>query len=202
MARQVENMPGRPQTTPTQITAAPLRQPGFNTSFQPAASTKSAESTTYTDKFTELKEKVVEQVRVRMAAAPTKEGQKISIRLNPRFLGNIDISLTVEESSVQAHFLVENNTVRELLQRSHGDLQRTLEEQGIDVESVDIDLSNSESDLGGGGQAFNSIEEQEAARDWLASFHGLGLRGQEQEEERVSNAADPQESDDILNILA
>lgn len=156
--------------------------------------------TRYEQKLQQLKTRVADQVKVKMKFLADGKNGEIKLRLKPNFLGDVKVSITFEEATVKAHFVVENSSVKELLQKSSDDLQKTLKEQGIDVDTIEVDV-NEDFNNSEGGKAFASAEEQRAARDWIRSFllPGAHGSGSEPEEEERSDSSDP---DQVLNIVA
>lgn len=62
----------------------------------------------------------------------------MQIRLNPDWLGEVKVEMTVREGSVSARLEAENETARELLSGSLDRLRATLEQRGLRVEKLEI----------------------------------------------------------------
>ncbi len=192
LARQIESL------------RAPLESPGgFNP--KPGA-TKSIQASRPADRpyrnprMEELKEKVMEQVKFQMKLAIRNKAGTIQMKLKPHLLGNVKIDLTVENAQVTAAFVVETQSAKELLQKSSGQLQDMLREQGLEVDQVDVSVADHGENGSESGKAFASVEDQKAAREYLASFANLtGGSEKEVADSDTDEAADP---DQILNIMA
>jgi len=155
---------------------------------------------TYASRFEELKGKVVDQVRVKLATTQAGNNSKISIHLKPKYLGNIKVEMSLQDNEASARFIVDNQSVKELLQSSTEELQRALEEHGIDVADVDVDVADhTAADMGENGRSFASAEDQKVAREWLSSFRRFG---NEEEEIETSNIIEENNGDGIVNIVA
>ena len=124
------------------------------------------------------------------------------MKLNPRVLGEVKISLLVEQGQITASFVVENQSVKELLQRSLGQLQQMLGDQGFDIDQIDVSVSDQNSEGSESGKAFASVEDQKAAREYLASFAGLNGRGGDGSLEIDSDQEEATDPDQILNVVA
>jgi len=173
-------------------------------SARPFTVSKSAPSNTkhYTERFEELKAKVIEQVRFKLKIVNDGKSGKVSIKLKPKYLGNIKVNISLEESQAKARFIVENQTIREILQRSVADLQKALSDHGIDVEAVDIDVADdSHNEAGDHGRSFASAEDQRIAREWLASFYRFDTGVYDQDAPEVSNVVQDDGPDQLLNIV-
>lgn len=117
----------------------------------------------------ELKEQVVKQVRHQMRLALRGSAQEVRMALRPGFLGNVKIRMLMEKSSLNASFVVENQTVREMLQRSADQLQELLADSGLDLESLEIEVADDA--LSGDGKQHASTEGKEAIKEWFGSVY-------------------------------
>jgi flagellar hook-length control protein FliK len=145
-----------------------------------------------------LRGRIVQQVKMQLKVNLKGTVGEVRLQLEPEFLGKVRVKLLLEGDSTRAHFVVENQTVKEMLQRSLPTLEDALKEQGIDVSSVDVDVASDQTDGFGGGRSFATQEDQEAVRSWLASFGSLAHGAEEEEEqETVSD----HESSDALNVV-
>lgn len=153
-------------------------------------------------KLDKLKAKVMEQVRFKVKMALKGKLGKIHVQLKPKFLGNVRIEIDVEDSSLRAHFLVDNQSVKDLLTRNSPTLQQSLQEQGIDLNELEVDVTDDQGENREGGKAFASTEEQEAVREWLASFHRFdGSADAAVSAEKEVQANGPAESAQSLNVV-
>lgn len=209
LARQIEktHLPSVKPKMPLQSIATPTTRAHKSPYFH-STSQSMMRAQVSSDPFVEIQEKVTHQVRsqVQILAKTEKtphseQIRKVSIKLHPRFLGTIDVQLTIEESKAGIKFVVENQTVKELLQKSQAELVKSLESQELQLEEIEIDLADQHDNMHHGGKAFATEQEQQAARDWLASFKVLGLQ-EDTEEQQDGQTIEDQSSDDVVNILA
>lgn len=152
----------------------------------------------------QMKDKVLQQVRMQIKVALQKNAQEVQMRLRPQYLGDVRIKLSVEQKSAQVNFLVETQTVKEMLQRSLPQLQQSMLDQGLESSEIDVqvEVSTQQGGEGEGGKAFASMDEQRAVRQWLGSFLRSEL-GLEEELEPLMDAEDWNEGpNQIVNIVA
>lgn len=69
-----------------------------------------------------------------------------SIRLRPEQLGNVTLNLKVNGSAVEARLLVENDSVRKLVNEEIDSLQRELKRQGFSVDAIEIRVRDPQMD--------------------------------------------------------
>lgn len=194
LAKQIQGTQGRaPGQKPAAIQARPHN-------YQPLNSDKSEQTNQprgADPHLEKLKAKVMEQIRVKIRIFNLKNRGEIQIKLTPRLLGDIKIRLQMDEAQARGTFVVENNSVKELLQRSMPELQRALADHGIDADSVDVIVADEFQNEAEGGKAFASLEDQEAAREWIGSFRRID--GDEEAEEITSEGEE--DSDQVLNVV-
>jgi flagellar hook-length control protein FliK len=84
----------------------------------------------------------VEQVAVRLQVA-VKQGQnRINIRLHPAELGRVEVKLDLaEDGPLRAVLIAERSDTLELLQRDAGQLERTLAQAGLKLDSGSLNFS-------------------------------------------------------------
>lgn len=144
-----------------------------------------------------LKAKVMDQIRVKIRVLTEKNQGEIQIKLKPRLLGDIKIHLKIDEAQAKGAFIVENNSVRELLQRSMPELKESLAEHGIDTDVIDVNVADDFQGDTKDGKAFASIEDQEAAREWIGSFRKFG----DDEDPEEATTEGKEDSDQVLNVV-
>ena len=64
--------------------------------------------------------------------------------VEPPALGRVDISLRSSESGVEANFKVDNEELRQMVQKQFDSLKESLQAQGIHVSGMTVDIKNSE----------------------------------------------------------
>lgn len=192
MAQEIEGTKGN---TPTpQVTLERSSSPTA-----PAANRGQASSASKFDnpKMERLKSRIVSQVRFQLKMAAKGKGGEIRMQLQPQYLGKVKVKLELESDMAKATFLVENQSVKEMLQKSVSSLEKAFQEQGIEVSSVEVHVTDQNNQEFGQGKAFSSAEDQEAARAWLASFRRFD---EEQEDEPLLVGSEESE-DDGINVV-
>jgi len=76
------------------------------------------------------------------------EKKSIVLRLVPENLGKIKISLDIIENNVRATFEVENESVKTIIQNNSENLKHALVQQGLQLNGLNISLSNFEQKTG------------------------------------------------------
>lgn len=86
-----------------------------------------------------VKSAVVEQVLEKMVFSRTESGEaKVYVRLKPPALGEVEISLQMEEGRLTGRIVAESLLVREVLEASLGQLRQRLEAQQIQVAELTV----------------------------------------------------------------
>ena len=76
-----------------------------------------------------------------------KQGNKITMQLEPEFLGKIQMKVGVENGAVTAKILAESNQVKDLLNGNLIKLKSTLEQKGIEIDQFDVSVGYQEEEL-------------------------------------------------------
>ncbi len=153
----------------------------------------------YQNEINRLKQQLMDQMRFELRMAVRNGVGDVNVRLNPHFLGSVNIQLHMDASSASAHFLVENQTVKGLLQAHSSELKEGFSEKGFSLEAVEVSVSNQDGSEDGTSNAFTSIEDQKVAKEWLNSFKKFG---QEELENNENNAEETVvQSDQLLNVV-
>lgn len=79
------------------------------------------------------------------------------IKLNPEFLGKVEMKVVVEDGKVNVKFTAENDAVRQTIADNVQELKKSLAEAGLEVENVSV--------LVGGQFAETDAREEDAARE-------------------------------------
>jgi flagellar hook-length control protein FliK len=87
--------------------------------------------------------------------AARRIGQSVEMILQPEGLGSISLRVTSERAGLAVHMAVENPQAREMVQASWPQLQQALEQRGLTVQAMLLDLSNGR----GGGQGFQAFQQ-------------------------------------------
>jgi flagellar hook-length control protein FliK len=99
--------------------------------------------------------------------AARRIGQSVEMVLQPEGLGAVTLRVTLERGGLGVHLAVENPQAREMVQASWPQLQQALEQRGLSVQSMMLDLSSGRG--GDGFQAFQQFSGQQ--------FSGQQARG-------------------------
>lgn len=90
----------------------------------------------------EFQDEVIEQIVDRMAFRVGQEHQEVRIQLKPDYLGEVSIKLAIERGIVRAEFVAENQAVREIIAASLPQLKINMEQVGIQLGDVNVNLGN------------------------------------------------------------
>lgn len=86
---------------------------------------------------------LMRQVTDRLETHDLKQGtDRISLRLSPEHLGNLQLNLRMEDQQVRVEIVAENRAVREALLQQVDQLKETLSRQNIKMESFDVTTAN------------------------------------------------------------
>jgi flagellar hook-length control protein FliK len=86
---------------------------------------------------------LMRQVTDRLESHDLKQGtDRISLRLSPEHLGNLQLNLRMEDQQVRVEIVAENRAVREALLQQVDQLKETLSRQNIKMESCDVTTAN------------------------------------------------------------
>lgn len=89
-----------------------------------------------------LAETIVEQIVSQVTLKVSEEHQEISIQLKPDFLGKVNIRLEIDKGIVNAEFLADSQVVKETIAASLPQLRLNMQELGMTLGDVSVDLSN------------------------------------------------------------
>lgn len=85
----------------------------------------------------EIVTQVVDQIRITIR----QEATSMELQLNPENLGKVNLAVTAKNGQMTATFTVTNETAKEALQSQMQVLKDTLQEQGLKVEAVEVNVS-------------------------------------------------------------
>lgn len=167
---------GQPNSDPT--AAMKNNAPNQQEKLFQAKEQKESTKASYDDpRLEKLKSKIIQQVRSQMKIVLRKSNNEAILRLKPEMLGKINVKIEIESSSrVTAHFVVENNTVKEVLQKDTSILRQSLEDRGLEVDQIEIDVADREES---NGRSFHSAEDRAAVKEWTGSFRKFGAQGED-----------------------
>ncbi|MFO7820386.1 MAG: flagellar hook-length control protein FliK [Halanaerobacter sp.] len=100
---------------------------------------------------------ILEQMNNKVNFSAIKEGNKVTMQLEPEFLGKIQMKVGVEDGAVTAKVLAESNGVKELLNGNLTRLKSALADKGIEIDQFDVSVGYQ----GEGATEDNSSSQQE-----------------------------------------
>ncbi|MDR0764220.1 MAG: flagellar hook-length control protein FliK [Synergistaceae bacterium] len=98
-------------------------------------------------------DKFGEGLRSVMTIMTRGDAAEARVVVEPPALGRVDISLLSSESGVEANFRVDNEELRQMVQKQLDSLKESLHAQGIHVSGVTVDIRNNEGDRNRGNAA-------------------------------------------------
>ncbi|KIH77564.1 hook-length control protein FliK [Geoalkalibacter ferrihydriticus] len=101
---------------------------------------------------------VLNQVMERLQVRNTGERSVMTLRLNPKELGELRMELVMEKGVLKAQILAQNTQVQEVLERNLFRLREALEGQGVKIESFEVGLDDGRRN--GGQHGFEQRPEQ------------------------------------------
>ena len=160
---------------------------------------KQTQKATYEDpRMERLRARVLEQVRFQVKLKLNGQVNEALLKLKPDMLGSVSVKMQMEGKQVYAHFIVETQTVKDILQRDLSSLQDALTERGFEVNGVEVSVSQEQATEGKGGRSFHSHEDISSAKQWVGSFYKVG--GQEEVEATTEerSSSDPNQTINIV----
>lgn len=160
-----------------------------------------ADKTALLDKVVST-EDIVEQIVKNMELVSNRKSSTVTIKLQPEFLGKLEINVEVKGNAVVARFSTDNQQVKQLLETGIGQLRTHLEISGIRLEKAEVNI-----DLGhhsGEFQHFNQSGEQNRQSTPYENSHyylGQFLSDSGPSEIGESDVLSGQYSDGSINYL-
>jgi flagellar hook-length control protein FliK len=154
------------------------------------------------EQMQKIKETIVKQVRMHLKLLLREGTNEIQIKLKPAFLGNLKISIGMEDESKisQLTFHVQNESAKELIQNNLHQLKEALDDKDISLASVEVETEDSTSNFA--DQQAHKEQDLDQAKKWISSFQTLKIEGNPEVEEIIEE--DPLETEDpdqIINIV-
>ncbi|WP_308620971.1 flagellar hook-length control protein FliK [uncultured Desulfovibrio sp.] len=125
----------------------------------------------------QISRQVAQQVEQGMLQALRDGGTRLDLQLHPQELGALTITLVARNGEVSAQIRSEKSETAEMMSRQLDAIRINLEQQGIKVDKIEVQLENP-ADQGGSdlwqdlGQ-HNARQEEDARREELARFRNL-----------------------------
>ena len=89
-------------------------------------------------------ENVVRQLVERIEVTVTEDVSSFEMQLNPEHLGKINLQVVAKDGMVTAQIATENAAVKEVLESQIVILKESLNNQGIEVEAVEVTIASHE----------------------------------------------------------
>lgn len=123
-----------------------------------------------------LSRHVAQQVEQGLLTALKDGGTRLDLQLHPQELGAITITLTARNGEVSARIRSEKTETAEMVTRQLDAIRINLEQQGIKVDKIEVQLENKQQDDHSQWQDLeqhNSWQEEEARREELSRLKNL-----------------------------
>jgi len=88
---------------------------------------------------------IVKQIVERLKTDFTNEVTQIKVTLKPEYLGDISLKIASQDGVITAQFTAQNQRVKEIIEANFNQLKDTLNEQGIEVSQISVNIGNEES---------------------------------------------------------
>lgn len=91
---------------------------------------------------------IFDQIVTAIKVHKTDQSQEVTLQLNPKHLGKVQVSLLHENGGITGKFVVENDAVKELMENGMAALKEHLKSQGIEVTDLKITVRDTRSFFG------------------------------------------------------
>ncbi|MBN2221493.1 MAG: flagellar hook-length control protein FliK [Vallitaleaceae bacterium] len=88
---------------------------------------------------------IFDQIVTAIKVNKTDQSQEVTLQLNPKHLGKVQVSLLHENGGITGKFIVENEAVKELMENGMVALKEHLKAQGIEVTDLKISVKDTRS---------------------------------------------------------
>ena len=123
-----------------------------------------------------LSRQVAQQVERGLLSTLKDGGTRLDLQLHPQELGAITLTLTARNGEVSARIRSEKSETAEMVTRQLDTIRANLEQQGIKVDKIEVQLQSQQGDDGRQWQNLdqhNSRQEEDARREELARLKNL-----------------------------
>lgn len=123
-----------------------------------------------------LSRQVAQQVERGLLSTLKDSGTRLDLQLHPQELGAITLTLTARNGEVSARIRSEKSETAEMVTRQLDTIRANLEQQGIKVDKIEVQLQSQQGDDGRQWQNLdqhNSRQEEDARREELARLKNL-----------------------------
>ena len=124
---------------------------------------------------------IVNQVTDHFSMNRNLESGSVILRLHPAELGELRMEIKVEQDNIKAHITTHNPQVQDILDRNIPRLRDVLEQQGMNLEHIQVSVA---ADNSGNGQLFQEqFEQQQFSRNFRQQSNPVSFTIQEDEAE-------------------
>lgn len=119
--------------------------------------------------------------------------KEMKIKLQPEELGEVEIKMTIENNIMKANFVVESQTVKDILESRFDNLRNALNDKGFHGAEINVSVSTGEGNQKNSNNNFvfdreNKIKVQDrTATDYLTKVENLGNNSKIRKTESDSN---------------
>ena len=102
--------------------------------------------------------------------------KEMKIKLQPEELGEVEIKMTMENNIMKAQFVVESQTVKDILESRFDNLRNALENKGFYGAEINVSVSTGENKNANNAFTFNQSDNkrtEEKVPDYLAKVENL-----------------------------
>ena len=85
---------------------------------------------------------ILKQVTDQIDVSLFDDKSEMIIKLKPEQLGKLTVQVSIENGNISAKFLAESEKVKEILESSFNQLKETLEQQGMNIQNLDVSVGN------------------------------------------------------------
>ncbi len=118
---------------------------GYGQLVQPQTIKNSQSITTSAVQQNDLTSNIIEQIVSRIGLRVDEHQQEINIQLKPDFLGKVNIKIAIERGIVNAEFIADSQMVKEIIAASLPQLRLDMQELGMNMGQIYVNLSNYDS---------------------------------------------------------
>ena len=119
---------------------------------------------------------IVQQVENGIKINYNNQLKEMKIKLQPEELGEVEIKMTMENNIMKAQFVVESQTVKEILESRFDNLRNALENKGFYGAEINVSVSTGENKNANNAFVFNESgnkRTEEKVPDYLAKVENL-----------------------------
>lgn len=124
---------------------------------------------------------VISQILEKMKTSVKPDMTEVKILLRPEHLGEVSLKISTQNGIVTAQFIAESQKVKEIIESNFNQLKDMLNEQGVDVGALEVNVSDK------GQQEFNQFQDmQQKSSKRMENIIGKSF-DEESEQNEVKN---------------